>query len=130
VQINRQELAHIIEARVAEIFSLTLQEIKRSGYDGLLPAGIVLTGGASALPGIKRAAGDVLGMSVRTAQPENLSGLVDRLNSPAYSTSVGLLRWVLSTQDVDTGGRRGRRAKGEKRMNFGVIRKIVGRILP
>ena len=129
VQINRQELAHIIEARVAEIFSLTLQEIKRSGYDGLLPAGMVLTGGASAMPGIKRVAGEVLGMPVRVAQPENLSGLVDRLNSPAYSTSVGLLRWVLSTQDVDADGGRSRKKKGE-RMNLGVIRKIVGRILP
>jgi len=129
VQINRQELAHIIEARVAEIFSLTLQEIKRSGYDGLLPAGMVLTGGASALPGIKRVAGEVLGMPVRVAQPENLSGLVDRLNSPAYSTSVGLLRWVLSAQDVQAGGGKGRRKKGE-RMSFGMIKRIVGRILP
>jgi cell division protein FtsA len=129
VQINRQELAHIIEARVAEIFSMTLQEIKRSGYDGLLPAGMVLTGGASALPGIKRVAGDVLGMPIRVAQPENLSGLVDRLNSPAYSTGVGLLRWVLATQDVEVDGR-GRRRKGERRMNFGVIKRIVGRILP
>ncbi len=51
VQINRQELAYIIEARVEEIFGLVLQEIKRSGYDGLLPAGLVLTGGCSALPG-------------------------------------------------------------------------------
>jgi cell division protein FtsA len=130
VQINRQELAHIIEARVAEMFSMILQEIKRSGYDGLLPAGIVLTGGASALPGIKRIAGEVLSMPVRVAQPENLSGLVDRLNSPAYSTSVGLLRWVLSMQDSDMSIGRGRRPKGDKRMSFGFIKKIVGRILP
>jgi len=130
VQINRQELAHIIEARVAEMFSLTLQEIKRSGYDGLLPAGMVLTGGASALPGIKQIASNVLGMPVRVAQPENLSGLVDRLNSPAYSTSVGLLRWVLSMQDSDLNSGRDRRAKGEKRMSLGLIKKIVGRILP
>src|SRR4030095_370173 len=113
VQINRQELAHIIEARVAEIFSLTLQEIKRSGYDGLLPAGMVLTGGTSALPGIKRVASDVLNIPVRTAQPENLLGLVDRLNSPAYSTSVGLLRWAMSMHDQDLGGER-RGSKGEK----------------
>ena len=52
-------------------------------------AGMVLTGGTSACPGIKRLAAEVLGMPVRTAQPENLTGLVDRLNSPAYSTSVG-----------------------------------------
>ena len=130
VQINRQELAHIIEARVAEMFSLTLQEIKRSGYDGLLPAGMVLTGGTSALPGIKRIAGGVLGLPVRTAQPENLLGLVDRLNSPAYSTGVGLLRWAVSMHDQDLSIGRERRSKGEKRMDFGFVRKLIGRILP
>src|SRR4030095_6943470 len=68
VQINRRDLADIIEARVEEIFSLTLQEIKRSGYDGLLPAGIVLTGGTSALPSIKRIASEVLGIPVPQRQ--------------------------------------------------------------
>jgi len=130
VQINRQELAHIIEARVAEIFSLTLQEIKRSGYDGLLPAGMVLTGGTSALAGIKRVASNVLGMPVRTAQPENLLGLVDRLNSPAYSTGVGLLRWALTMHDQDLSIGRDRRTKGEKRMDLSFVKKIIGRILP
>ena len=130
VQINRQELAHIIEARVAEIFSLTLQEIKRSGYDGLLPAGMVLTGGTSALPGIKRVASEVLGLPVRTGQPENLLGLVDRLNSPAYSTGVGLLRWALSMHDQDLSLGRDRRSKGEKRVDLNIVKKIFGRILP
>ena len=130
VQINRKELAHIIEARVEEIFSLTLQEIKRSGYDGLLPAGMVLTGGASALPGLKRVAGNVLNMPVHVAQPENLLGLVDRLNSPAYSTSVGLLRWIVSMQNQDLSIGRERRSRGDKRMGFGVVKKIIGRILP
>jgi cell division protein FtsA len=127
VQISRRDLSHIIEARVAETFSLTLQEIKRSGYDGLLPAGLVLTGGTAALPGIKHVASDVLNMPVRTAQPENLSGLVDRLNSPAYSTSVGLLRWAMSMHDQDLGGER-RRSKGEK--NIDAVKKWIGRILP
>ena len=130
VQINRQELAHIIEARVAEIFTLTLQEIKRSGYDGLLPAGMVLTGGTSALAGIKRVASQVLGMPVRTAQPENLTGLVDRLNSPAYSTGVGLLRWALTMHDQDLSIGRERRGKGDKRMDLGFVKKLIGRILP
>lgn len=130
VQINRKELAEIIEARVEEIFALALQEIKRSGYDGLLPAGMVLTGGASALPGIKRLASRVLNMPVRTAQPENLHGLVDRLNSPAYSTSVGLLRWLMSMQDQELRTGRERRTKGERRVNLNFVRKIIGRILP
>ena len=94
VQVNRQELAEIIEARVEEIIGLVLQEIKRSGYDGLLPAGMVLTGGSSAMPGIRTLANSVLGVPVRIAQPENLVGMVDKLDSPAYSTGVGLLRWA------------------------------------
>jgi cell division protein FtsA len=105
-----------------------LQEIKRSGYDGLLPAGMVLTGGTSALPGIKRVASEVLNVPVRTGQPENLLGLVDRLNSPAYSTGVGLLRWAMSMHDHDLGGGRNRRSKGE--MNMDVVKKWIGRILP
>jgi cell division protein FtsA len=100
VQVSRKELANIIEARVEEIFSLVLQEIKRSGYDGLLPAGMVLTGGSSLLPGIRDLAGRVMNLPVRIAQPENLMGLTDQLNSPAFSTSVGLLNWALLLSEV------------------------------
>jgi cell division protein FtsA len=134
VRINRQDLAHIIEARVAEMFALIMQEIKRSGYDGLLPAGMVLTGGTSALPGIRRVAAEVLGMPVRTAQPENLIGLVDRLNSPAFSTSVGLLRWALTMHEHQRGpgrrGRRGIRSKGDTNMNLDGVKDWLKRLLP
>jgi len=100
VQMNRRDLAYIIEARVEEIFRFVLQEIKRSGYDGLMPAGIVLTGGSSLLPGIRKLGAEVLGLPVRIAQPENLYGLVDQLYSPAYSTSVGLLHWALLMEEA------------------------------
>jgi cell division protein FtsA len=102
VQVSRRELAGIIEARVEEIFQLVLQEIKRSGYDGLLPAGMVLTGGTSNLPGIRTLASRVLNLPVRVAKPENLVGLVDQLHSPAYSTSVGLLNWAVMMNDTIT----------------------------
>ncbi len=101
IQVSRGELANIIEARVEEIFDLVLQEIKRSGYDGLLPAGMVLTGGSSLLPGIRGLASKVLGLPVRIARPENLVGLTDQLNSPAYSTSVGLLNWALLMNETN-----------------------------
>lgn len=94
VRVSRKDLVHIIEARAEEVFSLVLQEIKRSGYDGLLPAGMVLTGGASALPGIRDLASQVLGLPVQVAQPQNLIGMVEKLHSPAFSTSVGLLNWA------------------------------------
>jgi cell division protein FtsA len=129
-EINRQDLAHIIEARVGEIFSLIQQEIKRSGYDGLLPAGMVLTGGTSALPGIRQLASETLGMPVRTSQPENLVGLVDQLKSPAYATSVGLLQWAaaLALSDTLPGRERSRNVKGESRMNS--IKNWLKRLLP
>ncbi len=94
VQVNRQDLTLIVEARVEEIFGLVLQEIKRSGYDGLLPAGMVLTGGASALPSIRTLGRRVLALPVRIAKPENLIGMTDKLDSPAFATGVGLLRWA------------------------------------
>lgn len=100
LQIRRRELALIIEARVEEIFSLVLQEIKRSGYDGLLPAGMVLTGGSSSLPGIRTIGSQVLGLPVRIAKPENLVGMTDQLYSPAYSTSVGLLKWQMLMTEI------------------------------
>jgi len=137
VQINRQELAHIIEARVEEIFGLVLQEIKRSGYDGLLPAGMVLTGGASALPNIRALANNVLGVPVRIAQPENLHGLTDRLDSPAFSTSVGLLRWALLMNEFSPQGesRRASRYISTSDSQGGVsnwekIKNLLKRLLP
>ncbi len=130
VQISRHDLAHIIEARVEETFGLILQEIKRSGYDGLLPAGMVLTGGTSALPGIKTVASRVLGMPVRTAAPENLIGLVDKLNSPSYSTSVGLLRWALTMHAHDLAASSRRRKRGDRTINFDVVKGWMKRLLP
>src|SRR5664280_1548949 len=133
IKVSRQDMAHIIEARVEEIFSLTLQEIKRSGYDGLLPAGMVLTGGTSALPGIRQLASQVLGLPVRTAQPENLVGLVDQLKSPAYSTGFGLLHWTAALSEDDllpgrTGGRHP--SKKENPMDLGPVKDWLKRLLP
>ncbi len=128
IAVSRKELAHIIEARVEEIFQLVLQEIKRSGYDGLLPAGMVLTGGTSALPGIRNLASEILGLPVRISRPENLVGLVDQLNSPAFSTSVGLLYWALMMNET-AAPQPGRRPKGGK-LNWDAINEFLKRLLP
>jgi cell division protein FtsA len=133
IKVSRQDMAHIIEARVEEIFSLTLQEIKRSGYDGLLPAGMVLTGGTSALPGIRQLASQVLGLPVRTAQPENLVGLVDQLKSPAFSTGVGLLHWAAALAENDlssTRGQKSSRGKPENPVNLDSVKDWFKRLLP
>jgi cell division protein FtsA len=115
IQVGRQDLAHVIEARVEEIFQLILQEIRRSKYDGLLPAGIVLTGGSAQLRGITEVAEQILNVPARVALPKNLVGMVDKLHSPAFATSVGLLRWAMSDNQMyqPRGHQRdwGRRAK-------------------
>lgn len=92
--VSKSDLAMIIEARVEEMFNLVLQEIKRSGYDGLLPAGIVLTGGTALLPGLRSVASEVLTLPARVAEPTGLRGLVDTIRGPQFATSVGLLKWA------------------------------------
>jgi cell division protein FtsA len=134
VQVSRRDLAHIIEARMEETFQLLLQEIKRSGYDGLLPAGMVLTGGTSQLPGLRTLASRVLGMPVRLARPENLVGLVDQLQSPSYSTSVGLLKWAELMEDTMNPVKGSRKKKTTTHnlpvVNWQDVSKWLKRLLP
>src|SRR5258708_3985019 len=104
--VKQSDLGQIVYDRVEELFQLVLKEAKYSAYDGLLSAGIVLTGGSAQLAGIKQVANDVLKMPVRVAQPERLSGMADQLRHPSYSTSVGLLRLGLVMDQEDE--RRGR----------------------
>lgn len=100
IPVGRQDLAYVIEARVEEIFNLVSEAIKQSGYNGLLPAGVVLCGGGAHLKGISEVAHRVLGVNVRIASPRNLMGLVDSLQGPEYASSVGLLRWAISEHNV------------------------------
>ncbi len=128
--VRRKELAEIINARVEEIFELLLQEIKRSGYDGLLPAGMVLTGGSSLLPGIRTVASNVLGIPVRIAGPENLLGLTDQLHSPSFSTSVGLLNWSVLMNDASSVARKGGINVNLPKMDLEAIKVFFTRLLP
>jgi cell division protein FtsA len=90
---SRHELALIIEARMREVFEKIGDEIARAGYSGMLPAGLVLTGGAAQLSGAARLGREVLQLPVRVAGPSGVSGLTDHLLTPANSTSLGLLTW-------------------------------------
>lgn len=93
--ITRRDVAEILECRVFDIFDIIADEINHSGYEGMLPAGLVLCGGSSQLAGLKEAGVNYFGMPVRVASPESITGLVDTLRNPAYATSVGLLGWGL-----------------------------------
>lgn len=90
-EVSRSVLAKIIEPRVEEILTLVAHEIASSGYKHLLATGAVITGGASLLEGVPELAEFILELPVRRGSPQGVSGLSDVVNSPIYSTAVGLL---------------------------------------
>jgi cell division protein FtsA len=90
--VSRLDVCRIIEARMRETFEMMAAEIKAAG-EGTLPAGLVLTGGASQLAGAAALGREVLNMPVRVAGPTDVGGLTDNIMNPAYSTAIGLLYW-------------------------------------
>lgn len=91
--VSRRALAEVINARALDVIDLIVREVKRSGYDGLLPAGIVLTGGVSQLAGFAELSRDQLQWPVRVGRPKGIASSVIDLSSPEYATAVGLLLW-------------------------------------
>lgn len=89
--LSRQLLADIIQPRAEEIFRLVDSDIKRMGYDKSLNSGIVLTGGTSLLEGLEEVAEEIFDLPVRRGDPGGVGGLVDRVASPDFATSVGLI---------------------------------------
>lgn len=94
-ELSRQRLAEVVEPRYEELFSLILDEIRRSGYEDLIPAGIVFTGGTSKMEGVQQLAEEIFHMQVRVASPSNIKGLSEVIGNPIYSTGVGLLVYGL-----------------------------------
>jgi cell division protein FtsA len=87
----RKLIGEIIECRVEELFSLALYRLQQDGLYGGLSAGVVITGGASVMPGMTEAAEAVFEMPVRLGLPVQISGLTDLVNTPMYATGVGLV---------------------------------------
>jgi cell division protein FtsA len=129
-EVKRSDLAMVIEARVTEIFELVQSEIKRSGYDDLLRAGAVLTGGCAQLAGIREMASEILGCPVRVARPEKLTGMADSLRSPAYSTSIGLLRLGLQMDTLAPSIHSTNGSNGKGNSFGGMISGLFRRLLP
>jgi cell division protein FtsA len=88
---NRKELAKIIEARIDEIFTLVSKELKRINRERLLPAGVVLVGGGSKIPGIIDLAKDRLKLNAQIGYPREAGGLNDKIDDPSYAATVGLI---------------------------------------
>lgn len=92
--VSRRLIAEIIESRMQEILMLVGAEIRRAGFDGRLPAGLVLVGGASELTGLRALGREVLGLPVRIGIPTGAIGLTDSIMRPPYATAIGLLQWA------------------------------------
>jgi cell division protein FtsA len=91
--VSKKQVCEIIEARYHEIFLLVKDELAKINRDGMLPAGIVLTGGASKIPGIIDLARETLNLPAQLGFPQNYDGVVDKIDDPAYATAIGLLIW-------------------------------------
>jgi len=92
-RLSRQTLAEVVEPRYEELFTLIQSELRRSGFEDIIAAGIVLTGGSSKMEGLIELAEEVFHMPVRLGVPQNVSGLADVVRNPIYATGVGLLHY-------------------------------------
>ncbi len=106
--LSRQQLAAVVEPRYDELFTLVQAELRRSGYEDMIAAGIVLTGGTSKMEGVIELAEEIFHMPVRLGVPQDISGLTDIVRNPIYSTSVGLLQYGFKQQGSDVSKRRKR----------------------
>jgi len=103
--LSRQALAEVVEPRYEELFTLIQTELRRSGFEELIAAGIVLTGGTSKMEGVVELAEEIFHMPVSIGKPKNVSGLSDIVRNPIYATAVGLLQYGAS-QGVGSGNSR------------------------
>jgi len=100
-ELSRQTLAEAIEPRYEELFAQIQAELRRSGYEELLPGGIVLTGGTAKMEGAVELAEEVFNMPVRLGAPYGVTGLDDVVQDPIYASSVGLLQYGRQRQNGD-----------------------------
>lgn len=97
-ELSRQALAEVVEPRYDELFSLIHAELQRSGYEDLIPAGVVLTGGSAKMEGAVELAEEIFHMPVRLGVPYSVKGMDDVISNSIYSTGVGLLLYGLQKQ--------------------------------
>jgi cell division protein FtsA len=99
-RLARQTLAEVVEPRYEELFTLIQAELRRSGFEDLCAAGVVLTGGSSKMEGAVDLAEEIFHMPVRLGLPQYVAGLVDVIRNPIYSTGVGLLLFGYKNREM------------------------------
>jgi len=90
-KLSRQTLAEVVEPRYDELLSLVQAELRKSGFEDIIAAGIVMTGGSSKMDGVIDLAEEIFHMPVRLGSPQYVSGLSDVVSNPIHATGVGLL---------------------------------------
>ncbi|MDP2837671.1 MAG: cell division protein FtsA [Candidatus Moranbacteria bacterium] len=96
--VSQHHVVEIIEARLEEIFSFVNTELKNIGREGLLPGGVVLTGGGALLPGAVELAKNILRLPAQIGYPKPLGGILDQVDNPQFATAIGL---ILLSQSTD-----------------------------
>ncbi len=91
--VSKKQMCQIVEARYQEIFMLVKDELAKIHRDGMLPAGVILTGGATKIAGATDLARETLNLPVQIGFPQNYDGVVDKIDDPSYATAIGLLIW-------------------------------------
>lgn len=120
---SRRDVAEILEPRVDEMFELVRREIRRAGYEGILGAGVVITGGTSLLEGMPDAAEKILNLPARRGVPSGVGALRDQVSHPSHSTGVGLL--LHARRHVDELETAGLRNGGTWARMFGWTKKVL-----
>ena len=92
-RVSQKHVAEIIEARLEEIFSMVEKELKKINRSGLLPAGVVLTGGGAKLPGIVETAKSIFRLPCHIGYPLEVITAIDKINDPTFTTAIGLVLW-------------------------------------
>ena len=93
-RLARQTLAEVVEPRYEELFNLIREELRRSGFEEIIAAGLVLTGGSARMEGAIELAEEIFHVPVRLGTPQSVRGLADAVSNPIYSTAVGLLLYA------------------------------------
>jgi len=116
----------IIKPRLNEIFTMVGLEIKRSGFGGMTPSGVVISGGGALTVGASDAARKNLAMPVRVGMPKRISGLIDEITSPVYAAAIGLLLYGGSRENQDSTSLLGGISKIKDRVQVkGIAGKLV-----
>lgn len=98
-KLTRDQLASIVGPRMEEILTFASRELKRSGYDNLMGAGVVLTGGGALMPGTVELAEQVFGAPAKVGMPDSFGGLVDAETAPMFSTGIGLMLYGIENPE-------------------------------